>query len=105
MIMNARQHIYVKIMQFAAVLCQCVGCQEQRRGDQVHQREREEIEGAKSQVESREPSQEPHWLNLASQSKVDGLVTVVAAAKRTKETRAETEPAIQQANAREKDRE
>jgi len=24
MIMNARQHIYVKIMQFAAVLCQCV---------------------------------------------------------------------------------
>lgn len=26
MIMNARQHIYVKIMQFAAVLCQCVAC-------------------------------------------------------------------------------
>lgn len=24
MIMNARQHIYVKIMQFAAVLCECV---------------------------------------------------------------------------------
>lgn len=38
------------------------------------------IEGAK-RVESRvRQSQEPHRLNLASQSKVDGLVTVVAAA-------------------------
>lgn len=82
MIMNARQHIYVKIMQFAAVLCQCVAChiakekRQVQRGGVVVQR----IEGAK-RVESRvRQSQEPHRLNLASQSKVDGLVTVVSAA-------------------------
>lgn len=83
MIMNARQHIYVKIMQFAAVLCQCVGCQEQKRRASAAAREGEEIEGAKSQAKSREP----HRLNLASQSKVDGLVTVVAAAKGQKRQR------------------
>lgn len=44
-------------------------------GGATHRRSQE------SRVESRvRQSQEPHRLNLASQSKVDGLVTVVAAA-------------------------
>lgn len=47
--------------------------------------------------DTRDQSQEPHQLNLASQSKVDGLVTVVAAVvfakgqqKTIREERAET---------------
>lgn len=54
MIMNARQHIYVKIMQFAAVLCQC-------------QCVRAEGVGQKGLAEG--PRAVGNRLNLASQSK------------------------------------
>lgn len=50
MIMNARQHIYVKIMQFAAVLCQCVEWLKDSSREGEGNKEKEHgIDGAKSQ--------------------------------------------------------
>lgn len=96
MIMNARQHIYVKIMQFAAVLCQCVACHiamEKRQVQRGGGRGNAQKEPRESSRESSEA--EPHRLNLASQSKVDGLVTVVAAAAKGQLRERERETATQ----------